>query len=216
MIGILVLLFPFFTASIGIIQSNMSTAAHSIFGLTKIGAVLVGLSFLGLIIGVLHQLRSSHVQSMQVEKMDSIYNALGLAADQLAASDPGTAAALREVQGRLDHSHQQIQGSIFASAIVSAADFSSARVEKSLFRSANLEMSDFSSARLNNSIFSSARLDESDFSSARLDGSQFLKARFDRALFTEANFVEADFRNADLSMILWDSTTIMPVGVCAR
>lgn len=188
MAGIIVLVLSFAVAVIGFIQSNRSIAPHNYFGLTRGGAALVGLSFLGLCFAIYDQVQQSR-------QIDEIARAVGAAADDIENANPGAASALRIVQQSLDQRGESIAGSSFQEAIVSAADFSFARVDGSRFFAADLSGSDFSLARFDGSLFRDAR---------------FHSAEFPGASFHGAILVGADFSGVDMSGIEFDESTVFP------
>lgn len=188
MAGIIVLVLSFAVAVIGFVQSNRSTAPHDYFGLTRGGAALVGLSFVGLCVAIYDQVQQSR-------QINEIARAVGAAADNIENANPGAASALRIVQQSLDQRGETITGSSFQEAIVSAADFSFARVDSSRFYAADLSGSDFSLARLDGSLFREARFQDSEFPGASFRG---------------AILESADFSGVDMSGIKFDQNTVFP------
>jgi Pentapeptide repeats (9 copies) len=157
MLGIVVILSSFVVAVLGFLHSHAAKPGETaVWGLTRLGLVLLAASSLGLLVGILNEvgnLRSGEAakewQAATTEQLKQIHKDLLEAQSQ--AANPSLAARLGQLADHVRAVASRSRGSDFSMSDFTnsnfrGGNFSGASFQDALFRGADLRGADLSSA----------------------------------------------------------------------
>lgn len=168
MLGIGVVLISFVIALLGLLHSHAAKPGElAVWGLTRLGIVLVVVSSIGLVVGVTKEVRdlrsgaeAKRWQSQTTEELRQIHAALRGA--QVKVADPAVAAELGRLADQISAAASRSRGSDF-----SMSDFTGS----------NFRYGNFSRASFRGALFHDADLRGADMSTAIIDSETKLPAK---------------------------------------
>jgi hypothetical protein len=172
-------------AVVGFVQSNQVIDKNVfLFGLTRVGGALILLSILGFVFGIAKEIQSSRDEAKRKQMLEELSH---------------------DVHELAQRTEGQSTSKVF-SAIGERLEAIATRAPESI-----LSRSDFRASLFDQSNFDSSVFRESNFARSDFSGANFAGSLFQDADFSESVFGRAIFRGADLSRIVIDEFTKLPV-----